>query len=72
MRVKIGEDYARGSEKAICSCGGYAEKSTDSPTKEEIEAYDCGRDFACCSAVFKCVDCDNEFIATFEVPEIEW
>lgn len=71
MRIKIGEDYPRGSEGARCSCGGYAEKSTVSPTKEEIKEYDCGRDWACCSAVFKCVICDKQFIATFESPEME-
>ncbi len=62
----------RGSEGAPCKCNGYADQQEDSPTPDEIKRYDCGRRYACCTAVFKCRLCGSRFIGGFEAPEINW
>lgn len=63
----------RGAIGAPCpKCGGYAQEDENSPTKQEIEAYDCGRSFACCTGAFVCNLCGYSFIVGIDPPECGW
>lgn len=68
MRALIEGEFPRGSIGAPCKCGGYGDEHGE-PTREEVNAYDCGRISACCTASFKCRICGNEFIARYEAPD---
>jgi len=65
-------DLPRYAEGAPCQGGGYADKQEESPTPEEIELYDCGRGYACCTAVFKCRLCNLRFVGRMAAPEVSW
>lgn len=69
IRKAIKVEIPRGSIGAPCDCGGYADEMEEQPTKEEINAYDCGRPHACCTGLFKCRICKCEFIAKLAAPD---
>lgn len=72
MRELIAERIVRGSECAPCTCGGYADVlHDDTPTQEEISAYDCGRPYACCTSAYQCRVCGKQFIAKQETPDMD-
>jgi len=59
----------RHAEGAPCECGGYADNTHGEPTKDEIARYDCGRRWACCTAVYRCRVCGKRFIGVMEAPD---
>jgi NAD-dependent SIR2 family protein deacetylase len=66
----IVEGLSRDADAAQCNkCYGYAEKQDEAPTIDEIKLYDCGRSYACCTAVFKCRVCGNRIIGRLIAPD---
>ena len=65
----IARDIPRDAVGAPCRCNGFADKIDERPTTEEIRLHDCGRIWACCTAVFKCRLCGLRFIGKLDAPE---
>lgn len=63
---------SRDATGAPCKCGGFADRRDESPTPDEIRRHDCGRSYACCTAVFKCRLCGLRFIGKLDSPEMGW
>jgi hypothetical protein len=75
LRLKKGttEPYVacgvpRDAEGCPCKCNGYADRQDEDPTDEEIKQYDCGKGYACCTAVFVCRLCGKRFIGQLATP----
>lgn len=64
------QNLPRQTNGAPCKCGGYADRQEQDPNKEEIEKYDCGRGWACCTAVFICRLCSLRFIGVLDAPDM--
>lgn len=67
----VARDLPLDTVAAACRCNGYADKTADGPTAEEIARYDCGRGWACCTAAFRCRLCGLRFIGTLQAPDLE-
>jgi hypothetical protein len=66
----IANGLLREANAAPCSCNGYADRMDESPSPDEIKRHDCGRRYACCTAVFKCRACGLRFIGKLDAPEM--
>jgi formylmethanofuran dehydrogenase subunit B len=69
--VVLPKDFPRDIKAVPCpACNGYCDEVEI--LVGEIELYDCGKGYQCCSKAFKCRRCKTRVIVKLEAPEVDF